>query len=212
MMEEGCYAAVREHASAVLKVEGSRFIADVFPATTEEEAKEALEGIRKKNFDATHHCYGYILGAERKLFRYSDDGEPNGTAGVKIHGAILAAGLSDTLVVITRYFGGTKLGVGGLGRAYQESAELGLRSASVQTKASVRECRISFPFSETNPIMNLIATHHFRIASTDYTAEETQLVLHLLPAQLLTIETLVTNATRGTARIELLQQRTVVWK
>jgi uncharacterized YigZ family protein len=206
------YRSVVSATSAQIKVEGSRFIADVMPAETEEEARNGLEGIRKRYFDATHHCFAYVIGADRKTVRYSDDGEPNGTAGVKIHSAIHAQGLSDTLVVVTRYFGGTKLGVGGLGRAYFESAEHALAQASSIPKALIQELRVTFPFPETNPVMNLITSHKLKIAATEYTQDNTIITLHLLPSVVGSIEAQIVNATRGTAGIERGGTRTVVWK
>lgn len=206
------YRSVVSHTSAQIKVEGSRFIADVMPCGTEEEARTHLEGIRKQYFDATHHCYAYIIGADRKTLRYSDDGEPNGTAGVKIHSAILAKEVSDTLVVVTRYFGGTKLGVGGLGRAYFESAEHALSRAPLIAKALIQELRVTFPFPETNPVMNLITTQKLRIAATEYSEESTIITLHLLPSQITAISAQFINATRAAARIESGSTRTVVWK
>lgn len=210
-MEER-YLSVLAATAAQIKVEGSRFIADVMPCVTEEEAKEKLDAVRKKYYDATHHCYAYSVGAEKRTIRTSDDGEPSGTAGIKILNAVQAKGLSDIIVVVTRYYGGTKLGVGGLGRAYFESAELALSQAPAVPKAVIRELRVSFPFPETNPVMNIITARQLKIAGTEYTGESTTVTLHLLPSTVDAVSRLFIDATRGLSRLETGELRTVVWK
>ena len=197
------YSSIQQETSAQLKVEGSRFIADAFPVEDEESAKRTLEAIRKKYFDATHHCFAYVIGMGKKIVRYSDDGEPSGTAGIKIYNAIQSKNLSDILVIVTRYFGGTKLGVGGLGRAYFESAEAGLGKAKLISKAVMRELTVAFPFSETNPVMNVINMQKLTITKTDYEEGRSLLTLNVLPSRLSSIETLLTNATKGNAVIQL---------
>lgn len=206
------YHSVPLASSAMIKVEGSRFIADAMPAVTEEEAKARLEQVRKQYFDATHHCYAYVIGGEKRTVRYSDDGEPSGTAGVKIHSAIEAKDLADILVVVTRYFGGTKLGVGGLGRAYFDAAVQVLDSAPVIRKAIVQELRVSFPFDATNPVMNIISHQHLTIAATEYTAESTIITLRLLPSAVDGVQKDLINATRGAVSLQLGERRTVVWR
>ncbi|HZK75326.1 MAG TPA: YigZ family protein [Candidatus Kapabacteria bacterium] len=106
-----------------LKVRGSRFIADIIPATTKDEVEGALLNVRKEFHDATHHCFAYRLGADALLVRAADDGEPTGTAGKPILLVLTARKLTNVLLVVTRYFGGTKLGTGGLARAYAEAAQ-----------------------------------------------------------------------------------------
>jgi len=206
------YSSVQSHITAQVKIEGSRFIADVFPVLTEEAAKEKLEMVRKKYFDATHHCFAYVIGGEKKIVRYSDDGEPSGTAGVKINSVLQTKNLSDVLLIVTRYFGGTKLGVGGLGRAYFESAESGIDSAVIIRKALIQELLIAFPFSETNPVMNIINSHKLKIATTMYTDERSIITIHVLPSQTTSIRGLFVNATRGSAEISLGEKKTINWQ
>ncbi|MFA6469243.1 MAG: YigZ family protein [Bacteroidota bacterium] len=205
------YSSVKAECSAQIKVEGSRFIADLFPVLQEVEAEAKLELVRKKYFDATHHCYAYLIGAEGKPMRYSDDGEPSGTAGVKIVSALQAKKLSDTLMVVTRYFGGTKLGVGGLGRAYFEAAEHGISASTIITKALVQEIHIAFPFSETNPVMNIIHSRKLKIAATSYTEAETQMKLQLLPSIVPSVQKMLTDATRGIVKFTPGDLTTVAW-
>ncbi len=114
---------IRARERAEIKVRGSRFIASVAPVPAKEEAQEFLESIRKEYFDATHNCYAWRLGPSGLLFRTADDGEPSGSAGKPILFSIQKFGVSDVVLVVTRYFGGTKLGVGGLARAYAQAAD-----------------------------------------------------------------------------------------
>ncbi len=206
------YSSVGTETSVQLKIEGSRFIGDIFSVISEEDSKSKLESVRKKYFDATHHCFAHVIGVEKKIVRYSDDGEPSGTAGVKIHSAIRSKNLSDILIVVTRYFGGTKLGVGGLGRAYGDAAELGISQAKIISKAVIQELRIAFPFSETNPVMNIIRSHKLKHADTVYSENRSIITLHLLPSQISTIQELFVNATRGSAQITRGDSKTVVWQ
>lgn len=117
------YYSIIEHKTYEDKIRGSRFIADIFPVNNKDEVEEMLTSIRKLHFDATHHCYAYIIGSDGLEYRANDDGEPNGSAGNPILFSIKKYKLSDVLVVVTRFYGGTKLGVGGLARAYGDTAE-----------------------------------------------------------------------------------------
>lgn len=114
-----------------LKVKGSRFIADIAPVQTKEEVERLLLGIRKEFHDATHHCFAYRLGADALQVRAADDGEPAGTAGKPILLVLTARKLTNVLLIITRYFGGTKLGTGGLARAYAEAAQQAVSMSKV---------------------------------------------------------------------------------
>lgn len=210
-MEEQ-YRSLRTAVSSQIKVEGSRFIADAFPITGSEDAEEHLAAVRKKYFDATHHCYAFLTGPPALAHtRASDDGEPSGTAGVKILSALRAADCSDALIVVTRYFGGTKLGVGGLGRAYHDAASSVLSSASYRTKALVQELAVSFPFTETNPVMTLVHGGPFRILGTDYSEDRTIITLGIFPSQVEALRLRLTNATRAQAELTTGPTRTILW-
>ncbi len=169
------YRSIKAPVTHTLKIEGSKFIASAFPVDLRPQAEEILKEIRKKYYDATHHCFAYGLGSERKDFRFSDDGEPSGTAGPKIFSAIESKDFSDILVVVTRYFGGTKLGVGGLGRAYFDSANLALADAAVVSKVLTKELRITFPYDETSRVMNALSRYSAKIIETLY---EDDVTLH----------------------------------
>lgn len=204
------FCSIRAAATAQRKIEGSRFIADVLPVTEENEAKEHLERIRKKYFDATHHCYAYVIGAGRTIVRHSDDGEPSGTAGVKIHAAILSHHLSDILVVVTRYFGGTKLGVGGLGRAYFDSADTALKQSQKITKAVVVETTISFQFIDTNPVMNIINTRKIKIERNEYINDRPRLTLLIPQSHIADVQEKLRDATRGNIHVQVGERKTVI--
>ncbi len=125
------YRTLKEAAFAKYTIKGSRFFAEVHPIESLNEAESILNSVRKKYHDATHHCYGWRFGhGSDELFRYSDDGEPSGTAGKPIFDVSSKFALSNLIIVVTRYFGGTKLGTGGLVRAYSTSAEMALENAA----------------------------------------------------------------------------------
>lgn len=128
------YVTIRGKGQAEIVEKKSRFIANVFPVKTEEEAQNYIEAIKKQYWDARHNCYAYQLNGKNPLQRYSDDGEPGGTAGMPILDVLRGRDIRDTLVVVTRYFGGTLLGTGGLVRAYGLSAKEGIKSAGLVEK------------------------------------------------------------------------------
>jgi uncharacterized YigZ family protein len=195
------YQSIAADVTASLKVEGSKFIASAFPVDLRLQAEEMLTKVRREYFDATHHCFAYTLGIEGKEFRYSDDGEPSGTAGIKILAAIQSKSLSDVLVVVTRYFGGTKLGTGGLGRAYYESANRVLSDASVVPKVVTEEMQITFPYDETSRIMNTLSHRKAKIVDTIYDDDVTLRLSIRKNSALLLADELV-NVTRGNIAVK----------
>ena len=132
-MNEAAYKTVAAHVSGEITEKKSRFIADVFPVTTEAEAQEQITRIQKQYHDARHHCHAFVLGTRGELTRSSDNGEPSGTAGRPILEVITGNALTDTLIVVTRYFGGVLLGTGGLVRAYTQAAQAALANAGIVT-------------------------------------------------------------------------------
>lgn len=160
------YKTVSSASEGIYREKGSKFIAEAFPVSSEEEVRTIIADIRKKYFDARHHCYAYILGEAGNLWRANDDGEPAGTAGKPILGRIKSKGLTNVLVVVSRYFGGTLLGVSGLLNAYKTAAELALTDSIIIEKVVLRNFEIFFPYSEMNSVMkiikeeNLIQTDH----------------------------------------------------
>ena len=161
------------------KTKGSRFIGEAFPVTDEAEALGRLAAVRKREHAATHHCWAYRLGPDGHAVRYSDDGEPNGSAGLPISREIEDHDLAHVLVVVTRYYGGTKLGTGGLARAYGEAAALVLEEAP-KTEVILRvPVHLQFAFADTSPAMHTLSRFDAEIAEMSYTAEGTHLFIRI---------------------------------
>jgi len=150
------YYTIDGIAEGLYKEKGSKFIAYAYSVRTEDEIKEHLLQLRKKHHSARHHCYAWKLGMDEHNWRANDDGEPGNSAGKPILGQILSKTLTNILIVVVRYFGGTKLGVGGLMTAYKASAEDALNNATIIEKQLMSHCEVSFDYSAMNEIMNLI--------------------------------------------------------
>jgi len=156
---------------AEIKVKGSRFIGEALPVASVSEAEEALQAVRKREYDATHHCSAWRIDPEGTEFRWSDDGEPSNSAGQPIFRQIEGRELFGTIVIVTRYYGGTKLGTGGLIRAYGEAASLALDNA--RTKEIIPRTRLTmrFAYDDTSPAMHLISQYDTVMADTRYSDE-----------------------------------------
>ena len=151
------YCTVYEGGTGEIVEKKSRFIAQVFPVETEEEAAVYLGDIKKQYWNARHHCWAYIIGEEQVQERFSDDGEPGGTAGKPILDVIRSHNLHNVLIVVTRYFGGTLLGTGGLVRAYTQSAQAGLAASTMITKIDGYKIKIKTDYSTLGKIQYLAA-------------------------------------------------------
>ncbi len=154
----------------LLKEKGSKFIGFAFPVNNEIDIKKNLEKLKEEHPKATHHCYAFRLGLNGENYRANDDGEPNGSAGLPIYNQFLARDLTNILVVVVRYYGGTKLGVSGLVKAYKESAKLTLDEAEIITKELESEIEISFGFNQQNIIFTLL--NKFDAKILDFDAQE----------------------------------------
>lgn len=145
---EDAYLTIATESRSEFKVKGSRFIGESFLIGSIDEAMLRLDAVRKREFQATHHCYAYVVGLPgNQQHKYSDDGEPGGTAGRPIYDTLAGRGLTNTLLIVTRYFGGTKLGPGGLARAYSDTARAVLELSGTKTNYIVRRfrCDLQFP-------------------------------------------------------------------
>ena len=140
----------------LLKEKGSKFIGFVFPLNGDNDLKKSLEKIRQEHPKATHHCYAFRLGLEGENYRANDDGEPSGSAGLPIYNQLLAHDITNVLLIVVRYYGGTKLGVSGLVKAYKESAKQTLEEAEIITKELETEIEIHFSFNQQNQIFTLL--------------------------------------------------------
>lgn len=148
----------------IYKEKSSKFLGYAFPVTSEEEIKQHLEAVKKEHFSARHWCYAWQLGyGKSQHYRANDDGEPNNTAGLPIYGQIQSFELTDILVVIVRYFGGIKLGVGGLIQAYKTSALLTLQEAQIIEKIITKTLIITFDYKDMNKVMRVIKERNLQI-------------------------------------------------
>lgn len=157
--------------TTAIKIEGSRFLALALPVESKTDAEGRLAVVRQQYHDATHNCFAYRLGTDGSQFRYSDDGEPSGTGGKPILAAIDRLGLSNILVVVTRYFGGTKLGTGGLARAYGQAADECLKGATIVNRYTTELMRITFPHSQIGNVMRTVSKPGVEIEFTEYDDE-----------------------------------------
>ena len=162
------YLSVSAPAEGLFKDNGSRFISLAYPVESEEEVKDIVAELKKKYHDARHHCYAYRLGYLGDKFRANDDGEPSGSAGRPILGQIDSRSLSDTLVVVVRYFGGIKLGIPGLIRAYKTSTADALDKAGSVGKIAGKWFNVNFGYEEMNKVMKVLKDMDLKQKDQDF--------------------------------------------
>ena len=180
----------------------SRFIGHVLPVETEEEAIEFIEKLKKQYWDARHNCFAYVLGERQQIQRCSDDGEPSGTAGRPMLDVLLGMRLTNVVVVVTRYFGGTLLGTGGLVRAYQKSTQIALENSVVLEKCTGNQVLVKTDYNGIGKLQYIAATMELHTIHTEYAGDVT--VEMLLPEeQKDAYIKKVTEATSGRAIIEI---------
>lgn len=168
MLFEDTYKTLEERCTGLFKEKGSKFIAWAVPVKTEDDVKLVLEEFRKEYYDARHHCYAYILGPDKSAWRANDDGEPSGTAGKPIHGQLLSFDLTNVLIVVIRYFGGTKLGVSGLINAYKTAAREAIISGKIIELTVNEVYKIEFPYESMNEIMRIIKEESAQIIDNQF--------------------------------------------
>ena len=155
-MFDDTYRTIAAPSEGLYKEKGSKFLAFAYPVRTTDDVKTHLEQLRKDYFDARHHCYAYILGPHKDAFRTNDDGEPSGTGGRPIHGQLLSADLTDTLIVVVRYFGGILLGASGLANAYKTAARDAIDHATIIEKTIDVRYRLGFRYETMNDVMRIL--------------------------------------------------------
>lgn len=215
------YKTVRKQAEAVQVIDKSRFIAHVFPVESREEADAFLAEIREKYKDATHNVPAMVIGDKSQIQWASDDGEPQGTSGAPMVQMMVKEGLTNLIVVVTHYFGGIKLGTGGLVRAYTSSAKLGLEAAGVCSVREMAELTVKIDYPYLAKIQNMASEQldleeadregeenlsNFRIANIQYT-DKIEMKIQTFPGSLTNVELLFQNITSGKA--EVISQTTV---
>ncbi len=163
------YNTIKSEAEGLYKEKGSKFLAFSFPVKTEDEIKETLERFHKDYHNARHICYAYKLGYDdNSPFRMNDDGEPSGTAGKPIYGQILSHELTDVLIIIVRYFGGTKLGVSGLINAYKTAAQEAIEASAIIQRIRTRPLTVKYDFSLTNEAMRIVKDYDLELIKQEY--------------------------------------------
>ncbi len=155
-MDTDCYKTIESPAQGVFKSKGSRFIAMAYPVSDPLEIKPILDKLRKEHHEARHHCYAYMIGHDRDVWRANDDGEPSGTAGKPILGQINSYSLTNILIVVVRYFGGTLLGVSGLISAYRSAAALAIENSPIIERTVQEYYEITFPYIAMNEVMKIL--------------------------------------------------------
>ncbi len=164
------YLTLQCAGTGTYKDRGSKFLAFAYPVATEADIREYLSALRKKYHDARHHCYAYILGLESQQMKASDDGEPGHSAGDPILGQIRSAGLTNTLVVVVRYFGGIKLGVGGLINAYKTAAGNALKEAKTKTVFPSSQVEFEYDYQDTSKVERILEIPDLEIISREFTS------------------------------------------
>ena len=168
MTDNDCYKTLAKPSPETLfKEKGSKFFGYAFPISNEGDVPEIIEHLKSKHKNARHFCYAFQLGEENFYYRANDDGEPSGSAGMPIYGQIQSFEITNVLIVVVRYFGGTKLGVGGLISAYKESAKITLEMAEIIEKTIDVKFQVVFNYKDMNKVMRLIKEHQINIESQE---------------------------------------------
>ncbi len=195
------YKIIYQGGQAQIIEKKSRFIATVIPVETEEEALEFIESTRKKYWDATHNCYAYVIGDRQEIQRCSDDGEPSGTAGRPMMDVLCGAGVHNAAVVVTRYFGGTLLGTGGLIRAYSLAVQEGLAASEVITRIRGVKLKITVDYTELGKIQYLLGQERLTAQDAVYT-ENVEFTVLVPEADAAGIKEALTEETSGRIRMD----------
>lgn len=195
------YKTVYEGGTGEIVEKKSRFIANVRPVQTEDEALAFIEEMKKKYWDARHNCSAYILGERQEQMRCSDDGEPSQTAGKPMMDVLAGAGLTNTAVVVTRYFGGTLLGTGGLVRAYSAAVQEGLKNSRIITKYWGTELLVGTDYNGIGKLQYLFGQRQIPLLDAEYT-EKVQFTVLVPFSRVQEIRKVVTETTSGQAAVE----------
>lgn len=163
------YKTIASYTEGMFKDKGSKFLAYAFPLETEDEIKARLNELKKEHYSARHHCYAYRLGKDGEHYRANDDGEPSGTAGRPIHGQLLSHELTNILVVVVRYFGGTLLGVSGLINAYKNATIDVLSNAKIIAKIVTNSYQLRFEYPLQNTVMRILNEYQVETLEAEYT-------------------------------------------
>jgi len=165
---EDTYRSIAKPSTGIYKEKGSKFLSFAYPVDSEEEIQETINALKKQYYDARHHCYAYILGKDMETYRVNDDGEPHHSAGDPILGQIRSHELTQVLVVVVRYFGGTKLGVGGLVQAYKTAASEAILAAEILEKTIMIPIEFTFDYLSMDEIMRTKKRYNLNIIIQEF--------------------------------------------
>ena len=169
MEETFTYKTLAKKSEGIYKEKGSKFIGYAFPVKSVNSVKKYLVGLKKEHNSARHFCYAYRIGVNQdEVYRYNDDGEPNNSAGKPIYGQLLSNEITNVLVVVVRYFGGTKLGVGGLITAYKEGAKEAIKNGVIVAKDIIEKVKIGFPYEITSEVMSGLSKYEHTIVNQKF--------------------------------------------
>ncbi|MBS4195522.1 YigZ family protein [Lederbergia citri] len=194
------YFTVKKQGEHEIIIQKSRFIAHISRAETEEEAQQFIQDIKKKNWNATHNCSAYLIGEHNQIQKANDDGEPSGTAGVPILEVLKKRDLKDTVVVVTRYFGGIKLGAGGLIRAYGKSTTEGLNAVGVVERKLMTVMHIDADYSWLGKLENEIRSSTYKLKEIHY-SEQVEVEVYVEDSEVGTFSEWIIDMTNGQATI-----------
>lgn len=194
------YLTVKENGQSEIEIKKSRFICHLFRITSEEEAKERLNDIKKEHWKATHNCHAYVIGENNDIQRSSDDGEPIGTAGLPMLEILKKRGLINTLAVVTRYFGGTELGKGGLIRAYGGAVSDALDTIGMVEGKLQKEMTVAIAYPQHPKLENFLLNSPYHLKETFYT-DKVELLIMVDQGDMLTFENELTELLSGQVTI-----------
>ena len=197
------YKTIEKPTEITLEIKKSKFIAAVCPVETEEEAQQFIEQIRKKHYNATHNVFAYQVGLKQEIKRYSDDGEPSGTAGLPILDILERGEIKNTAIVVTRYFGGTLLGTGGLVKAYGQSAKEGVLAAQIIERIVYCDIAVVVDYTLMGKVQNETLNAGHIIYGTVF-EDKVKMKIYVLPTQLEAFKKAIVEIT--SAKVEFIQE------
>lgn len=166
--EKDEYVTIKEETAGIYKSKGSKFLSYAYPVDTDNQAIQFVDQLKRKHHAARHHCYAYVIGVNKDTYRINDDGEPSGTAGRPIMGQIHSKNLTNVLVVVVRYFGGTLLGTGGLISAYKSAAKDALDQAGPVLKTVDQSARVNYDYEDMDQVMRILNDEGAHILEQDF--------------------------------------------
>jgi len=194
------YLTIKDNTTSEIKITKSKFIGQSFHFKSQLEIPAIIKSVKKEFYDASHHPYAFRVGINKNNFRFSDDGEPSGSSGKPVLEAIDKNNLTDVIVIVTRYYGGINLGIGGLRRAYFEAADLSLKNAEIIEKLITEKIIIEFDYTYMNLIMKLIESEKIKLIE-NVSEEKCKLILEIRLSKVELIKNEVFNLTKGSVLI-----------